>query len=186
MALSRSQQMARIRSKHTRPEEILRRLLWSRGFRYRLHVRVDGCRPDLVFRKSSVLVFIDGCFWHGCPVHYVRPRSRDGFWSEKLLANVERDVRQTRELEKRGWRVCRLWEHEVFEAPEGALGAVEGAIRSAGWTPPRSWRVDHVDPVAGAGDLEKRHLRELRGLGKPRTLERTRSTRKWRIHESLK
>jgi DNA mismatch endonuclease (patch repair protein) len=186
MALSRSEQMARIRSRGTKPEAVLRQLLWSRGYRYRLHVRVDGCRPDLVFKGARVLVFIDGCFWHGCPEHYVRPRSRDRFWRAKLLANVERDVRQTRELEQLGWRVCRIWEHEIFAEPEGAFWVVEEAVSGEHWEPRRSWRVDRVDPVPGEDDLERRHLRELRDRSSDRIDVRARSTRKWKTHGSLK
>jgi DNA mismatch endonuclease (patch repair protein) len=184
MALSRSEQMARIRARDTKPEVLLRRLLWSRGLRYRLHLRVEGCRPDLVFKGARVAVFVDGCFWHGCPDHYVRPRTRDRFWREKLLTNVERDIRQTRELEESGWRVCRLWEHEVFEDPNGSSAYVEAAVRSRNWRSKRSWRTERVDAMGGPGDLEFRHLRELRGRASPRKTVRKRSTKKWKIHES--
>lgn len=180
MALNRSEQMARIRARNTKPEALLRRLLWARGLRYRLHLRVEGCRPDLVFKGPRVAVFVDGCFWHGCPDHYVRPRTRDRFWREKLLSNVERDVRQTRELENQGWRVCRVWEHEVFENPEGTAEFVEAALNARGWRPRRSWRTDLVEPLGGPGDLERRHFRELRGRASPRTSIRKRSTRKWK------
>lgn len=180
MALSRSEQMARIRGRDTKPEALLRRVLWARGLRYRLHIRVDGARPDLVFKGARVAVFVDGCFWHGCPDHYVRPRSRDRFWREKLLTNVERDVRQTLKLEQEGWRVCRLWEHEVFEDPEGAAKLVESAIRSPEWRPKRSWRTVRVDALGGSGDMERRHLRELREHASRRVDVRKRSTKKWK------
>lgn len=186
MVLSRSEQMARIRSRDTKPEAILRRLLWSRGYRYRLHFRVGRCRPDLVFVRQKALVFIDGCFWHGCPDHYVRPRTRDLFWRTKLIANVERDARQTRDLEEQGWRVCRLWEHEIFEDPESASSKIEKAVLDADWRPSPSWRVARVDPIVGPDDLEARHLRELRDRGIPRMEVRIRSTRKWKTHNSLR
>src|SRR5262245_56530052 len=115
MALTRSEQMARIRAKDTSPERLLRCALWRAGLRYRLHRRTETALPDLVFRRDRVVVFVDGCFWHGCPEHYVRPRSRGEFWDTKLARNVERDRAQTRDLEARGWRVCRIWEHAVFE-----------------------------------------------------------------------
>ena len=94
--------MARVRARDTKPEALLKRLLRARGLRYRLHLRVDGCQPDLVFKGARLAVFVDGCFWNACPDYYVPPRTRDRFWREKLLTNVERDVRQTRELEERG------------------------------------------------------------------------------------
>lgn len=87
------------RSQHTRPEVLLRQALWRAGLRYRLHTRTPVGRPDIVFPRQKVAIFIDGCFWHGCPEHYVRPRSRPEFWAAKLLTNFERDHRQTRELE---------------------------------------------------------------------------------------
>src|SRR5215475_6215393 len=94
MVLTRSEQMARIRGAHTSPEVELRSLLWRSGLRYRLHVKALPGRPDLVLSRSRVAVFVDGCFWHGCPDHYVRPRSRTRFWAEKLSQNVQRDCQQ--------------------------------------------------------------------------------------------
>src|SRR5215211_8176900 len=105
--------MARVKGKNTSPERILRSALWRNGLRYRLDYKVPAGRPDIVFPGPKVAVFVDGCFWHGCPAHYSRPRSQQEFWSEKLAANVERDRRQTLELESRGWRVVRVWEHEI-------------------------------------------------------------------------
>ena len=186
MALNRSEQMARIRARDTKPETLLRRLLWTRGLRYRLHLRVDGCRPDLVFKGARVAVFVDGCFWHGCPDHYVRPRTRARFWHGKLLDNVDRDIRQTRTLEELGWRVCRLWEHEVMEDPQGSAGFVEAAIEAERWRPQPSWRVVRVEAIGGCENLERRHFRELRDRASPRSEIRKRSTKKWMIHEAIK
>lgn len=186
MGLSRSEQMARIRGRNTKPEAVLRKLVWAKGLRYRLHGRVEGCRPDLVFMGARVVVFVDGCFWHGCPDHYVRPRSRDRFWHRKLVENVERDMRQTAKLEEAGWRVCRLWEHEVFENPHGAADLAESAVCDERWVRRRSWRVVKVDPLPGNEDRERRHFRELRNRARPRSEVRKRSTKKWVLHESLK
>ena len=179
MALTRSQQMARIRGRNTSPELILRQELWRAGLRYRLHVKTPGGRPDLVFTKSRVAVFIDGCFWHGCPEHYVRPRTKDEFWSAKLRENVERDAKQTAELEQQGWRVCRFWEHEVWEDPVGVARQVTSAISGAGWRPSFCWRVIQVDALGGPDDLERRHLRELRSCADQKVVVQKRSTRKW-------
>lgn len=179
MALTRSQQMARIRGRDTSPERLLRSEVWRAGLRYRLHARTPAGRPDLVFPRQRVAVFIDGCFWHGCPEHYVRPRTRDEFWSTKLVENVERDARQTRELEEHGWRVCRLWEHEVWEDPTGATSRVIAAVTSPEWHPPPDWRVVRVDALGGPEDLERRHLRELKGCAPEKDVVQSRSTRKW-------
>ena len=72
-------------------------------------------RPDFVFRQERVALFVDGCFWHGCPLHSSRPRQNAEFWEAKLKANRERDKRQTRALKAAGWTVLRYWEHELRE-----------------------------------------------------------------------
>jgi len=112
-SLSRSDFMSRIRSSDTQPELILRRALWSTGQRYRLNLKIEGVRPDIVFPAERMVVFVDGCFWHGCPSHYVRPRNRQQFWASKLSSNVARDRRQTALLRDAGWKVVRLWEHDI-------------------------------------------------------------------------
>ena len=116
-SLTRSEQMARIRSCDTRPELLLRKTLWNLGFRYRLRLVLPG-RPDLAFVKEKVAVFVDGCFWHGCPKHYKAPTRNEEFWQQKLKRNTCRDRSVDAELETRGWKVVRLWEHEVV----GSLG----------------------------------------------------------------
>ncbi|RKI15392.1 very short patch repair endonuclease [Corallococcus sp. AB030] len=156
MGLSRSEQMARIRGTNTSPELTLRRALWARGLRYRLHERTPAGRPDVVFSASRVAVFIDGCFWHGCPLHYARPRSREEFWSAKLVENVERDARQAVLLEAAGWQVVRLWEHEIITELESAVERVERAVRGGGSPWAAQLRVRQVTEV-GSG-LERREI----------------------------
>ena len=109
----RSANMSRIRGANTTPELLLRKALWNEGLRYRLHLRVEGSRPDLVFASRRLVVFVDGCFWHGCPQHYVRPRARSAFWADKLTVNTSRDRTQTIRLIEKRWRVLRFWEHEI-------------------------------------------------------------------------
>jgi DNA mismatch endonuclease, patch repair protein len=186
MGFSRSEVMSRIRGRDTEPERVLRRLLWNRGLRYRLHLRTPAGRADLVFSGPRVAVFVDGCFWHGCPEHYVRPRTSALFWADKLAANVERDVNQTSRLEEAGWRVCRFWEHEVFENPEAVADRITRAVRNQRWRPAMSWRVDQVNVVDSDTDLERRFLRELRDREKPRKAIRQRTTRKWDRTRSLR
>lgn len=112
LPLTRSEQMARIRDRDTVPELLLRRALWKMGYRYRLRPRLPG-RPDIAFTRDRVLVFADGCFWHGCPVHYVEPKTRRTYWSPKIVANIARDRRNDEVLRASGWIVIRLWEHEI-------------------------------------------------------------------------
>ena len=185
MSLTRSEQMARIRSRDTRPEVALRRLLWGAGLRYRLHFSTPVGRPDIVFPGRKVAVFVDGCFWHGCPDHYVRPRSSGEFWAEKLATNVRRDTQQTRRLEEAGWRVCRVWEHEVFEHPKRAVKRIDSAVRNSRWRPARSWRVQRVRQLDAETDLEKRFLRDLRDPSQTRTVTQRRTTRKWKARPGL-
>ena len=93
------------------------------GLRYRVCVRLPG-RPDIVFPRQKLVVFVDGCFWHGCPLHYVRPKSNTSYWSPKIEANAARDRRQEAVLEGEGWHVLRLWEHEIEADPEGCARQV--------------------------------------------------------------
>ncbi len=107
------------RRRDTAPEVRLRSALHARGHRFRKDLRVvaDGVavRPDVVFPRRRVAIFLDGCFWHACPEHGTQPRSNDWYWAPKLARNVERDRRQTSALERAGWRVLRVWEHEPVD-----------------------------------------------------------------------
>ena len=125
----RSRCMSRIRNKDTGPELVLRQALWRRGLRYRLHSKLPG-RPDIVFKGRRVVVFVDGCFWHGCPAHGVQPKQNSGFWKDKLGRNRARDASVNDELRRLGWCVVRIWEHEVKEDVECAADRVETVIRS--------------------------------------------------------
>ena len=126
---------------------------------------------------TRVAVFIDACFWHGCPDHYVRPRTGADFWSAKLNDNVTRDARQTKALEALGWRVCRFWEHQLWEDLDACVARVRAAAQAPVWRRTRSWRVFRVVPLPG--DHEERHQRELRGCAPDRVVNQGRSTRKW-------
>ncbi|KAB2958565.1 MAG: DNA mismatch endonuclease Vsr [Candidatus Methylomirabilis oxygeniifera] len=113
----RSERMSRVRSKDTKPELVVRRLVHGAGYRYRLHRReLPGC-PDLVFPARRKVIFVHGCFWHRharCP-NCRLPKSRLDFWEPKLKANRDRDRRNERLLRKGGWSVLVVWECEVRE-----------------------------------------------------------------------
>jgi DNA mismatch endonuclease (patch repair protein) len=107
----RSRVMSRIRSRDTRLEVWLRKQLFARGFRYRVHVATLPGRPDLVFPKYKAVVFIHGCFWHGHDCHLFRmPGTRTDFWRDKIRSNRERDQRTIAALREIHWRVLELWE----------------------------------------------------------------------------
>jgi len=116
----------------TAPELAVRREVWRRGLRYRVDVApVRGRRrADLVFTRAKVAVYVDGCFWHCCPLHATTPRSNQEWWTAKLDANVARDRATDEELSSAGWTVVRVWEHEE---PAAAASRVEAALRTAGW-----------------------------------------------------
>ena len=104
----------------TKPEEALRSALHRRGLRFRKDhaLRVDDgrpIRPDVVFTRARVAVFIDGCFWHGCPQHGTTPKANSGYWGPKLARNVARDRANEQRLTAAGWRVLRIWEHTPVE-----------------------------------------------------------------------
>lgn len=119
----RSYCMSQIRGRNTAPEVALRKELWKIGYRYRLKSKLPG-KPDLVFPKYTLIVFIDGCFWHKCPEHFVPPKTRADFWRVKIDANVERDRRNTELLRSQGWRVIRIWEHEIKSSLEDSVARV--------------------------------------------------------------
>lgn len=112
--------MARIKSRNTGPEVILRKMLSKHKVRgYRLQYNIFG-RPDLAFPKKRLAVFIDGCFWHKCPLCFVKPSSHIEFWEEKIKNNLKRDKEANRLLANNGWKVLRIWEHELKKDPERA------------------------------------------------------------------
>lgn len=110
-AVKRSQMMAGIGGKDTKPELVIRKALHSKGFRYRLHdLRLPG-KPDLVFPRYNSVVFINGCFWHGHTCHLFKwPTTRRAFWRDKITGTVERDRRNRLLLESKGWRILTVWE----------------------------------------------------------------------------
>ena len=128
----RRRNMQANRSRDTKPELRLRRILHARGLRYRANNRpLPGFRltADIVFSRAKVAVFVDGCFWHGCPEHYRKPAINQDYWEPKLLKNVARDGIADATLLSEGWIVIRAWEHEDAEK---VADRVEAAVRRAG------------------------------------------------------
>lgn len=123
----RSEIMSRVRSKDSRPEMLVRHLVFQEGYRYRLHARdLPGC-PDLVFRSQRKVIFVHGCFWHRhgrCALARM-PKSRLDFWKPKLEANKQRDARNKRRLLRAGWSVLTVWECQLRDVEK-----LRGRIRS--------------------------------------------------------
>ncbi|WP_342215945.1 very short patch repair endonuclease [Nocardia brasiliensis] len=133
----RSRNMQANRRTDTKPEIALRSALHRRGYRYRKdHRLVAGTtkiRPDVVFTARKVAVFVDGCFWHSCPLHGREPTTNEWYWTPKLRRNVERDRAADAALTSAGWTVVRLWEHEPLEtAVQTVVCALEHGFEHAG------------------------------------------------------
>jgi DNA mismatch endonuclease (patch repair protein) len=117
------------RRRDTHPEIAVRRLLHARGLRYRVDTRpIPAFRhtADIVFTKARLAVFIDGCWWHGCPEHHRPPRRNSDYWHAKIEGNRDRDRRVTDQLESAGWRVVRVWEHQD---PAEVAAQIEHLVR---------------------------------------------------------
>lgn len=112
----------------------LRRSLRAMGVRgYRVHSDNLPGKPDLSFARWHLAVFVDGCFWHACEKCYVAPSSNTEYWGPKIARNVERDRNVDAELGCSGWRVVRIWEHEIEGDPVGAARRVVAALKDLGW-----------------------------------------------------
>jgi DNA mismatch endonuclease (patch repair protein) len=109
----RSYNMSMIKGKNTKPEQLLKLLLKKHGLKgFRLHYEITG-KPDIVFLKNKIAVFIDGCFWHKCHLHFTKPTSNRAFWLKKIDSNVRRDKIVNTELKYKSWKIIRIWEHEL-------------------------------------------------------------------------
>jgi len=125
--------MARIQSKNTKPELIVRRILTENGLRYRLHDNKLPGKPDIVLRKYGVVIFVHGCFWHlhkGCP-NARMPKSRLKYWKAKLVNNAERDIQNRKKLNKIGWKILCFWECEIEKRPEMIMRKIQSCINKS-------------------------------------------------------
>jgi DNA mismatch endonuclease (patch repair protein) len=128
--LQTSARMSRQRTKDTQAEIALRKVLHARGFRYRVNQPLPGLprrRADMTFPARRVVVFVDGCFWHGCPQHGTLPKRNGAWWSAKLLRNIARDRETNEHMQALGWRVVRVWEHEI---PADAADRVAAVLQA--------------------------------------------------------
>lgn len=129
---SRSYNMSQIKGKNTKPEEIVRKYLFSRGFRYRINVAKLPGKPDIVLPKYKTVIFVNGCFWHmhqECR-YFVWPNHNAEFWKEKITSNAERDRRKRQELEELGWRVLIVWECQLKDNYNQTLSELTNMIYS--------------------------------------------------------
>ena len=153
--------MAAIRGKNTKPELIVRKGLWSRGFRYRLNYRRLPGHPDLVLRKYRTCIFVNGCFWHGHNVELSTmesstcckiPNTNREFWIAKIRRNKERDKEKQRELAKMGWHCITVWECELKPSKR------EQTLDSIAFTLNHIWLQDHSVPKPYESTEEDKYI----------------------------
>lgn len=128
----RSWNMARIKSKNTQIELAVRKYLFARGFRYRLHVRNLPGKPDLVLKKYKTVIFVHGCYWHqhaGCK-YATTPKTRIEFWKNKFQANIRNDSKNTELLEQMGWKVLIVWECQILRDFEATMNELVDSLFS--------------------------------------------------------
>ena len=122
--------MASVRTSGTAPEVKLRKELWKRGLRYRIKSKLPG-KPDILFPSCKLAIFVDGCFWHNCPVHGEIPKTNTSFWKKKIERNVERDKEVNALLQSQGWSVLRVWEHAINDSLDPIIMEISKRVRSA-------------------------------------------------------
>jgi DNA mismatch endonuclease, patch repair protein len=134
--------MQRQRRRDTGPELLIRQLLHARGLRYRVAWPIPGLRRrtvDIAFTRARLAVFIDGCFWHGCPQHGTLPKANADWWSDKLTANRERDLTTANHLLALDWAVMRIWEHEDAGYSADRIARQLAEINGTLANPPACW-----------------------------------------------
>jgi len=112
------------RGKNTKPELLLRSELHKAGLRFRIHYNLIG-KPDIVFPSKRLAVFVDGCYWHGCHKCYKEPKTNTEYWKNKIARNQQRSKTVNRQLNRNGWSVMRIWEHEVLKNSHGVILKVQ-------------------------------------------------------------
>lgn len=105
--------MKAVKSKNTKIEKVVSKEIWGRGIRFRKNVKNLEGKPDIAIKKYKIVIFIDSCFWHGCPLHGRIPKSNVEFWNNKIKRNIERDKSINQYYRRKGWNILRIWEHDL-------------------------------------------------------------------------
>lgn len=153
--------MSRVRNRNTGIELSFRKALWAEGLRYRLRVKIVG-NPDIVFPKHRLAVFVDGCYWHGCPEHGQIPKTNREFWQAKIARNVARDKHVNAALVNTGWRVLRIWQHEVKKNLSDCVRRVKQVLNLA---PSKEFKVARRPQQTDAESLRKKLLELILNFG---------------------
>lgn len=126
----RQKNMRAIKSR-SRLEDRITKALWQRGFRYRKNTKDLYGKPDISIKKYKIVIFIDSCFWHCCPIHGNIPKTNSNYWTKKLKRNKERDVEVTNYYREKDWNILRLWEHEFKQDFDQAIEKINSFINYA-------------------------------------------------------
>jgi DNA mismatch endonuclease (patch repair protein) len=125
----RTQIMKAVKSKNTKLEQKVFKELRRRGLRFRTNVSNLPGKPDIAIKKYKIVIFIDSCFWHGCPLHCRMPKTNIEYWQNKIKRNRERDKLITETYKKKNWHILRVWEHELKENFDKIIDKIEAFIR---------------------------------------------------------
>jgi len=120
--------MSSIKGKNTKPELTIRKLLWSKGYRYRIHDQTVFGKPDITIKKKKLVIFIDGCFWHACKKCYKEPTTNTKFWRDKINGNKKRREKVILVLRKDGWKILQVWEHDVKRDALSVIRKIESKL----------------------------------------------------------
>lgn len=116
--------MSRIKNRDSKIETLFRKELWKRGFRYRKNSGKYFGKPDIVLKQHKTVIFIDSCFWHGCKKHCRIPTASKTYWVDKIEQNKTRDKEVSKHYKKLGWKIFRIWEHDIIKNPAKAINKI--------------------------------------------------------------
>ena len=125
----RSEIMSRVKSKDSKMETLFRKELWKTGLRYRKNSSKYFGKPDIVLPKYKTTIFVDSCFWHGCKKHCRIPSVRKNYWTQKIARNAERDKKVSKHYKKQGWKIVRIWEHELLEVSDKCISKIVAFLK---------------------------------------------------------
>jgi len=124
----RSEIMSHVKSKNSKIEALFRKELWKVGLRYRKNSSKHFGKPDIVLPKYKTAIFIDSCFWHGCKKHCRIPTARKKYWTEKITRNIARDKEVSKYYKKQGWKIFRIWEHNLQKKTEKIISRIKNRV----------------------------------------------------------
>jgi len=120
--------MSHVKSKNSKIEALFRKELWKVGLRYRKNSSKHFGKPDIVLPKYKTAIFIDSCFWHGCKKHCRIPTARKKYWTEKITRNIARDKEVSKYYKKQGWKIFRIWEHNLQKKTEKIISRIKNRV----------------------------------------------------------